>query len=224
MNRAALAAARARRATTPVARTSACPVLGDPGPALGVPALALLPRQSAPQRRVLGAIRSTPLLDSSQRLLGARRRGIEVTAVADLAEGLQFSLAWTKASFEFDRFGSNAAFNGNDLPGLPELQVFGELAYRHASGFYAVADVLYVDDFYVNNANSTLNDDSTVANLRVGFTRDNGGWSIAPYLGVSNVFDEEYMSNVRINGFGGRLYEPGPETYIYAGVTIDFSP
>ena len=49
-----------------------------------------------------------------------------------------------------------------------------------------------------------------------------GQWSVAPFVGVNNLFDEEYNSNVRINGFGGRLFEPGPEMNVYGGVTVRY--
>jgi len=40
---------------------------------------------------------------------------------------------------------------------------------------------------------------------------------------VNNVTNTEYNSNVRINGFGGRLFEPAPRRNWYGGFTIDFS-
>jgi iron complex outermembrane receptor protein len=39
---------------------------------------------------------------------------------------------------------------------------------------------------------------------------------------VNNLFDENYFSNIRINAFGGRFFEPAPDRNIYAGVTINF--
>jgi len=109
---------------------------------------------------------------------------------------------------------------GNALPGLPDQQLFVELAYRHESGFYAVGDVLYVDELYANNANSVINESYSLSNVRVGYEATRGDWRIAPFLGVNNLFDEEYNANVRINGFGGRLFEPGPERNVFAGVTL----
>ena len=150
------------------------------------------------------------------------RSGLEVYAIADLTDELSFSVAYTYSDFKIDSFPTNTAYNGNSLPGLPDNQLFAELAYNHASGFYLVGDLLYVDELYANNANSVTNDASTVANLRLGLSKDIGPWQISPFLGINNLFDEEYNSNVRINGFGGRLFEPGPERNIYGGISIRY--
>ena len=151
------------------------------------------------------------------------RQGFEISLLADLLEGLQLTAAYTYSDFEFDRVSSNPALEGNNLPGLPEHQFFAELAYRHDSGFYAIWDILYIDEFFANNANSTVNASSTVANIRAGYQAQVGNWRISPYLGLNNMFDEKYNSNVRINGFGGRLFEPAPDLNFYGGITLRYS-
>jgi iron complex outermembrane receptor protein len=85
-----------------------------------------------------------------------------------------------------------------------------------------VLDALNVGEFTVNNAGTTKVDDYLVSNLRFGSSYDWGDTSIAPFIGVNNLFDEDYFSNVRINAFGGRAYEPAPERHIYGGFTMRF--
>ena len=150
------------------------------------------------------------------------RAGLEVYGIVDLTEDLKLSFAYTYSNFEIDSFPNNTDLNGNSLPGLPDNQLFAELEYTHQSGFYIIGDVLYVDELYANNANSVTNDSSTVANLRLGCEKSFGQWIISPFVGINNLFDEEYNSNVRINGFGGRLFEPGPERNIFGGVTLRY--
>ncbi len=151
------------------------------------------------------------------------RKGIEISLIADLFEGLQLTAAYTYSDFEFDKVASDPALEGNNLPGLPEHQFYTELAYRHSSGFYAIWDLLYIDDFFANNANTTVNSSSVVANIRAGYQANVGNWRISPYLGINNMFDEKYNSNVRINGFGGRLFEPAPDLNLYGGITLRYS-
>ncbi|MBV1907401.1 MAG: TonB-dependent receptor [Pseudomonadales bacterium] len=148
------------------------------------------------------------------------RQGLEVYAVAELTTELMLSFAYTFSDFKFDKFSSNEQFEGNYLPGLPENQAYIELEYQHDSGVYLVGDVLYVDKLYVNNANTFANKASVVTNIRAGYSRMLGNWKIEPFLGINNVFDERYNSNVRINGFGGRLFEPGPPLNIYGGIAL----
>jgi iron complex outermembrane receptor protein len=151
------------------------------------------------------------------------RNGFEVYAVADLAEGLALTAAYTYSDFEFDSFPTDPALEGNNLPGLPDHQLFAELEYNHSSGAYLAADVLYVDQLYANNANSITSDSSTVANLRAGASLEFGQWRINPFVGINNLFDENYIGNLRINGFGGRLFEPGPKRNVYGGITVRYN-
>jgi iron complex outermembrane receptor protein len=150
------------------------------------------------------------------------RNGLEAYAVLELVEGLALTLAYTYSDFEFDSFQTDPAFEGNSLPGLPDHQLFAEVQYNHPSGIYIAGDVLYVDELQANNANTTTTDSSTVANLRAGSSLEIGQWLINPFLGLNNLFAEDYISNVRINGFGGRLFEPGPKRNVYGGVTLRY--
>ena len=151
------------------------------------------------------------------------RRGIEAMLVMDIIENLKLTSAYTYSDFEFDRFASNPAFAGNALPGIPEHQFYVELAYRHDSGAYLIWDMLLVDDFFVNNANSAKNQAYEVANLRLGHEFSTGKLRFAPYLGINNLFDEKYNANARINAFGGRFFEPAPNRHVYGGVNIRYS-
>jgi iron complex outermembrane receptor protein len=49
-----------------------------------------------------------------------------------------------------------------------------------------------------------------------------GRWQVEPYLGINNLFDESYNSNIRINAFGGRFFEPAPVRNYYAGIVMRF--
>lgn len=151
------------------------------------------------------------------------RRGLEVYLQAQLTAALRLSMAYTYSDFEFDEFPSSPGNQGNNLPGLPENQLFAELRYQHGSGFYLVADALNIGKLYANNANTVTAGSSIVANIRAGFELKRGQWQVAPFLGVNNIFDESYNTNLRINGFGGRLFEPAPGINLYAGFTLNMT-
>ncbi|MGB5580800.1 MAG: hypothetical protein WBM68_09575, partial [Woeseia sp.] len=51
-----------------------------------------------------------------------------------------------------------------------------------------------------------------------------GRWRVRPHIGINNLFDERYNSNIRINAFGSRYYEPAPDRNVYAGVVVGFEP
>ena len=81
----------------------------------------------------------------------------------------------------------------------------------------------YSGDLYANNANSARVSSYTVANLRVAYEFRNGHWIFRPYAGINNLLDERYNSNIRINAFGGRYFEPAPDRNYYLGIVVNFS-
>lgn len=42
------------------------------------------------------------------------------------------------------------------------------------------------------------------------------------FVGMNDLTDTAYTANARINAFGGRHFEPGPERNVYAGVLIRY--
>lgn len=153
------------------------------------------------------------------------RNGLEVLLSAGPLQGLEASLAYTYSNFTFDKFtdDNGNVYDGNKIPGNPDHLIHGEVAYHHDSGIYGIVDALYVGSFYVDNANSEKNDAYTVANLRLGYRGYSGRWEFSPFLGINNLFNERYNSNVRINAFGGRYFEPAPERNIFGGFTLGYA-
>ena len=147
------------------------------------------------------------------------RQGVEAAAIINVFDGLRLTTAYTWSDFEFDKFMTSPATVGNELPGIPEHQFYAELAYTHATGFYAAWDVIHVGKFYADNANTLAAGDHTVSNLRVGHEITVGQTRFGPYIGVNNLFDEEYFANVRLNAFGGRAFEPAPDINVYGGIS-----
>lgn len=152
------------------------------------------------------------------------RFGLELAFVSRPTERLNLTFSYTYSDFKFDRFldDNDNDFSGNTAPGTAENILFAEAVYNHPSGWFGAADVLYVDEQFTNNANSVINDAYSIANLRFGFERTVGSIVLSPFVGVNNLFNERYNANVRINAFGGRYFEPGPERNAYAGVSVRF--
>ena len=153
------------------------------------------------------------------------RDGIEAAFSWANADGLRVDASWTWSDFKFDDFidDGGSDFSGKRLPGLPEHFAYLGLSYASAGGFSGTLEALYSGSLYANNANSAEVSSYTVANLRFAYEFQTGQWIVRPYLGVNNFLNERYNSNIRINAFGGRYYEPAPERNFYAGVVVNFS-
>lgn len=154
----------------------------------------------------------------------SKRDGIETALNWKSNNGIQIDASYTWSDFKFEDFVDDNGndFSGNQLPGLPRQFGYLGLSYHTESGFSGTFETIYSGDLYANNANSANVSSYTVANLRLGHEFHNGNWMIRPYIGINNLFDETYNSNIRINAFGGRYFEPAPIRNFYAGVVVNF--
>ncbi|MYF69247.1 MAG: TonB-dependent receptor, partial [Proteobacteria bacterium] len=154
----------------------------------------------------------------------SNRTGLEATLSSQPTDRIGITLSYTYADFAFADFVDDNGndFSGNRIPGTVEQLLFAELSYRHPAGWFGALDALHVGDQFANNANTVSDDAYTLANLRLGFDASRGGATFSPFVGVNNVFDQRYNSNIRLNAFGGRFYEPGPGRNVYAGVSVNF--
>jgi iron complex outermembrane recepter protein len=155
------------------------------------------------------------------------REGLEFSWIAKPTDRIQATVSYTYSDFKFDRFVETVGAvtidrSGNVIPGTAENVLYGEFAYRAPGGWFAAADLLYVDEQFGDNGNAVLVDDYTVSNLRFGYDWDLGDFTLSPFLGVNNATDEDYTGNVRLNAAAARYYEPAPTRNGYAGITFDW--
>jgi iron complex outermembrane receptor protein len=96
------------------------------------------------------------------------------------------------------------------------------LHYENQGGFTAAFETSYSGSLFANNANTAKVSSYLVSGLRAAYEFRSGDWLLRPYVGINNLFDESYNSNIRINAFGARYFEPAPERNFYAGIVIRF--
>jgi len=153
------------------------------------------------------------------------RNGLEASLVIQPLAGLTTTFTYTYSDFTFDKFRdvNGNVFDGNKTPGVPDNQFYVDVSYFHSTGFYASGNILYVGSFFANNANTVETDPYTVANLRLGYIHETGGWEISPFFGLNNIFNEKYNDNIRLNASFGRYFEPALEFNAYGGITIRYN-
>lgn len=147
------------------------------------------------------------------------RTGVEVETNWLLAKGLIGQLAYTYSDFTFGE-STLGDLGGNQIPGLPKHLLSGSLRYLNLGGFYSVLQARHVGEIFLNDNNSQTDNAYTIVNLRFGYRFKFDGWNMEPFFGINNLLDTEYNSNIRINAFGGRFFEPGPEINIFGGVKV----
>lgn len=151
----------------------------------------------------------------------SHREGVELSAGLPITDDLQASLAYTYMTAQFDDFiDDGVSLAGKRIPGLPEHVAHIAFDYRYSVALAATLEALYVDRFDLNNANTAATDAYLVTNLRAAYTFIHREWAVEPFVSISNVFDQRYTANGRINAFGGRYFEPGPERSLHAGFRL----
>jgi iron complex outermembrane receptor protein len=154
------------------------------------------------------------------------REGIELSWIGQPTDRLRTTVSYAYSEFEFDDFvdSTGTSFSGNVIPGTTEDVLFGEIVYTAPRGWFIAGDALYAGEQFADNANSAagLVEDYTLVNLRFGYDVELGNLTLTPFAGVQNLSDEIYTANVRLNAFGGRFFEPGPDRNGYAGITVDW--
>ena len=151
------------------------------------------------------------------------RNGLEMLLewVPDSTFSARF--AYTYQDFVFDRFTLNGTdFAGFLEPGAPPHRVFAGVTHRAPFGLTSIAQVRWVDEYTLNNANTAYNWAYTVVDLRFAFDGKGGDSDLRPFVGIDNLFGERYNSSTITNAFGGRYYEPSPGREVYVGMTVGF--
>ncbi len=148
----------------------------------------------------------------------SRRKGVELSAEADLGRGFEAYLGYTWLDAHFTLpfvtgTGATAATvaTGSRIAGVPGYSLFGELVWRHAaSGFHAGAEMRMAGKIYVNDPNSAASDAYTIGSLRAGFEQRAKRWRIAEYVRIDNITDRQYVGSVIVADANSRFYEPSP--------------
>ena len=151
------------------------------------------------------------------------RNGVELLLEWVPSSSFSALFSYTYSDFTFSEFVLDGDdFAGNLEPGAPPHRVFAGVTHRTSYGLTSIAQVRWVDEYFVNNRNTATNWAFTVVDLRFALDRRWGDSDFRPFIGIDNLFDERYNAWTITNGFGGRYYDPSPGTEVYGGVTIGF--
>jgi len=157
------------------------------------------------------------------------RTGLELQHSGDWGAGWSTLLAVTALRARFDEAftsGSGSAAvpvnAGNRLPGVPERNAYGEIAYAPRGawgGLNAAVEVVYLGRLYVDDVNSDSTPAATVVNLRAGLRYRFGALEILPLLRLDNATDRKYVGSVIVNEANKRFFEPALPRNWMAAIT-----
>ncbi|RYM74119.1 TonB-dependent receptor PqqU [Serratia liquefaciens] len=160
-----------------------------------------------------------------------RRRGLELALDQQFAYDWRVQLAWTllDARYRDDVCGdsqcseANKVPSGNRMPGIARNMGYASLAWSPPEGWYAGAEVRYMSDIEVNDANTEQAPAYTTVGLNTGYRYPMGNWMLNVFGRVDNLFDRQYVGSVIVNEGNGRYYEPAPGRNWGGGVSVSYT-
>ena len=162
-----------------------------------------------------------------------RRRGVELSADAQLARLWSLQLAYTFLDAEVRQDYMTCSGTpcttlnttvaaGNRIPGVARNVASTQLRFGGELGAYATLDARHVSSVKVNDTNTESADAYEVVDLGAGWRWSFTHWNLRAYARVDNVFDEDYIGSVIVNDGNGRYYEPAPDRTYLGGVAIEW--
>jgi iron complex outermembrane receptor protein len=171
----------------------------------------------------------------------SRNEGFEIGADVTPINWLKIFGTYTYADYKFTEYrlvngATTDTLDGNLVAGVPKFFLRLGLRATVLRDGWADVDGTFSGSYFADDANTLLVDGAGgatpntppgigggVASIRLGWNFHPSGMVIAPFLGVDNLFDRNYISAVTVNGAGGRVYEPGPGRTIYVGAEIGWA-
>jgi iron complex outermembrane receptor protein len=152
-----------------------------------------------------------------------RHTGLEFALDAALWQGLFTEgdgiTARTAYTFSRFRYIDDLIYFNNYLPGAPRHIVRSELRYDHPRGFWIAPNVDWSPaTYFMDSANTALNDKYAVLNLRAGF--DQARWGI--YFEAHNLTDRLYSAAVQVDSEARTFFEPANGRSAYVGFRYRF--
>lgn len=161
-----------------------------------------------------------------------RRHGLELAADAEFGP-LTVTTAATlmQARFRdgYDRCVAASCNNpadhvpaGKRIPGIPEKQLWLQLAYKAdwARGAVVSLDTRYVGRVAVDDVNSDFASSATVFGLSVRHDFSVGDWRLQPFARIDNLTNRKWAGSVIVNEANGRFFEPAPGRSYFVGLDI----
>ena len=108
----------------------------------------------------------------------------------------------------------------NYLPGLPDWTAFADAEYSFNHGWFSGLALQYIGNRYADDANSVKVEAQTVVNLRLGRVLSSRHHTTRLVVGIENLFNTDYLDNLRVNAPNDRYFEPGSERRFYAEIAI----
>tara|TARA_R110002049_G_scaffold307773_2_gene509413 strand:+ start:163 stop:2478 length:2316 start_codon:yes stop_codon:yes gene_type:complete len=139
-------------------------------------------------------------------------------------------ISYTNNNFKFKEFIDDTNnYSGNKLTGVPSDIFNAGIDITTKIGIYGHLNFQHVGSMPITDSNTLFTDDYNLTNMKMGYkTNVSKKLTLNAFLGIDNIFDEAYASQILINatGFGGsapRFYYPGNPVNYYTGINLNYN-
>lgn len=140
------------------------------------------------------------------------RYGTEVSISKVLSKNISINSMNSFSNFKFIKYiVGDSNFNGNSLPLVPPYFGFFDIQWNDNSSFIASIECHLSDRFFLNDINDTETNRFYLIDFSFGKKITVQKTKIGLRVRVNNCLNTSYDSNLRLNAYGGRYYEPGPK-------------
>lgn len=162
-----------------------------------------------------------------------QHNGLELTLNYDWIQTKNISINsfinYTLNHFKFKDFIDDGQdYSGNEVTGVPSNIFNAGVDFNSKIGIYGNLNYQYVGSMPMTDSNNLYSDSYTLTNFKFGYAPNFlKKLTIDTFIGVNNIFNKAYASQVLINasGFGNsapRYYYPGTPVNYYTGINIKY--
>ncbi|CAN7272577.1 TonB-dependent receptor family protein [Duganella sp. LjRoot269] len=139
------------------------------------------------------------------------RQGMELSLDSSWHYGLSTRMALTSLRAVYDR-GFGTVLEGSRLPGVPNANAYGELAWKDgADRFGAALEAVASSRIYAEDANADKPAPGYgVLNARVNAGQQWQGWRFKQFVRWNNLLDKQYVGSLIVGDTNKRYYEAAP--------------
>lgn len=139
------------------------------------------------------------------------RQGVELSLDSSWRYGFSSRLALTSLRAVYDQ-GYGSVVQGSRLPGVPNANLYGELAWRDSDERYGAAlEAIASGKVYVEDSNADLPAPGYgVLNARINAGQRWHGWRFKQFARLNNLLDKNYVGSVIVGDTNKRYYEAAP--------------
>jgi iron complex outermembrane receptor protein len=151
------------------------------------------------------------------------RQGVEISLDSTWQFGFSTRVALTTLRAVYDQ-GFGTVLKGSRLPGVPNANGYGELAWKEsAGGFGAALEAVASSKIYAEDANADQPAPGYgVLNARVTASQQWQGWRFKQFARLNNLLDKQYVGSLIVGDTNKRYYEAAPGRNGLLGVSAQY--